>query len=273
MPRAVSPRPPAPLGPPPGPHVGHAAGGRPTLRSNAPMTKATMHQYVSPLASRNASPAMQSIWSPARKFGLWRRLWLALARGRTRAGPGYLRGPAGRAEGQPRHRRSGRRRGVRKEAPPRRDGPRAHPGRPGPRGPSRSSTWGPPASLSFVTPSWSCSRRPSPWSPANWRRPSTGWVPSPPSTATGPRWASPTTSPPSPPRWASGPRSGRRTWRSRSKTSSTARAGLRFRGVKGTTGTQASFLALFNGDHAKVDRLDEIVTEKPWVSIPTTASW
>jgi adenylosuccinate lyase len=37
---------------------------------------------------------------------------------------------------------------------------------------------------------------------------------------------------------------------------------LRFRGVKGTTGTQASFLRLFDGDHEKVRRLDRLVAEK-----------
>ena len=37
---------------------------------------------------------------------------------------------------------------------------------------------------------------------------------------------------------------------------------LPFRGAKGTTGTQASFLQLFEGDHAKVETLDRLVARK-----------
>src|SRR6476659_6172711 len=37
-------------------------------------------------------------------------------------------------------------------------------------------------------------------------------------------------------------------------------ATLPFRGVKGTTGTQASFLEIFQGDHERVRRLDQMVT-------------
>ncbi len=37
------------------------------------------NQYSSPLAERYASKAMLELWSPAKRHGLWRQLWLALA--------------------------------------------------------------------------------------------------------------------------------------------------------------------------------------------------
>jgi adenylosuccinate lyase len=37
------------------------------------------NQYDNPLISRYASPEMSALWSPQRKFSTWRRLWVALA--------------------------------------------------------------------------------------------------------------------------------------------------------------------------------------------------
>ena len=42
--------------------------------------------YNSPLSDRYASAAMQAIWSPRRKYGTWRRLWLALAQSQQELG-------------------------------------------------------------------------------------------------------------------------------------------------------------------------------------------
>ena len=40
------------------------------------------------------------------------------------------------------------------------------------------------------------------------------------------------------------------------------RAGLKFRGAMGTTGTQASFMEIFHGDGSKIDELNEILCQK-----------
>ena len=42
--------------------------------------------YSSPLAERYASRAMLELWSPRTRYGLWRRLWLALAEAEKKLG-------------------------------------------------------------------------------------------------------------------------------------------------------------------------------------------
>mgnify|MGYP003109502343 CR=1 FL=1 len=42
--------------------------------------------YTSPLASRNASPEMCRIWSPRHKFTTWRKIWLAVAEAQQACG-------------------------------------------------------------------------------------------------------------------------------------------------------------------------------------------
>jgi adenylosuccinate lyase len=46
----------------------------------------THDRYSSPLAERYASKAMLELWSPRRRVGLWRRLWLALAESQRELG-------------------------------------------------------------------------------------------------------------------------------------------------------------------------------------------
>ena len=45
-----------------------------------------LDRYVHPLCDRYASKEMQSIFSPSRRFGTWRRLWLALAESEAEQG-------------------------------------------------------------------------------------------------------------------------------------------------------------------------------------------
>ncbi|MDP3911142.1 MAG: adenylosuccinate lyase [Gemmatimonadales bacterium] len=42
--------------------------------------------WTSPLSTRYASPAMRTLWSERRRIGLWRRLWLALMQGQKDLG-------------------------------------------------------------------------------------------------------------------------------------------------------------------------------------------
>lgn len=43
-------------------------------------------KYEHPLTERYASKEMSFVWSPAKKFSTWRRLWVALAEGEAELG-------------------------------------------------------------------------------------------------------------------------------------------------------------------------------------------
>ena len=49
------------------------------MTQTEPTTPSPYDTYVSPLSSRNASPAMLKLWSQRHKFNTWRRIWLAVA--------------------------------------------------------------------------------------------------------------------------------------------------------------------------------------------------
>ena len=66
----------APASPPPGEHPG--ADGGPESSAH--------ERYSSPLAERYASRAMLALWSPRERHGLWRQLWLALAEAQQELG-------------------------------------------------------------------------------------------------------------------------------------------------------------------------------------------
>ncbi|MGQ0629117.1 MAG: lyase family protein [Phycisphaerales bacterium] len=57
-----------------------AARGLTNAQPPTPMTSTSPYDtYSSPLAARNASAAMLRLWSPREKFNAWRRIWLAVA--------------------------------------------------------------------------------------------------------------------------------------------------------------------------------------------------
>ncbi len=68
-----------------------AAAGTPEL-IQAPLAQSSKMQsskydtFQHPLAERNASPEMVRIWSPRKKFSGWRRIWVALAKAQRKLG-------------------------------------------------------------------------------------------------------------------------------------------------------------------------------------------
>jgi len=225
------------------------------------MSRDPSQTYESPLATRNASPRMQAIWSPKRKFTTWRRLWLALAEAEHELGLGIT--PA-QLEALRRHLDDVDLDAADDYEQKLRHDVMAHVHALGDQAPEARSIIHLGATSQFV----GCNTELlqlrdaltlvaeklaaaidalATFAGRERSRPTLGFThfqPAQPTTV-GKRAAS----------WAQDLALALEEIEHRLAT-------LRFRGVKGTTGTQASFLALFEGDHARVEALDRRVCEK-----------
>jgi len=217
--------------------------------------------YQSPLASRNASPAMQRIWSPRFKFTTWRRLWLALAESEQQLGLGITDEQLGQMREHLEDIDYDAAAGYEKKL---RHDVMAHVHTFGDAAPKAMPIIHLGATSQFVV----CNSelimlrealtlvanklatvidRLGKFAAQYRDMPALGFTHYQP--------AQPTTVGKRATLWAQELTMALEEIEHRLST-------LRFRGVKGTTGTQASFLELFDGDHGKVDQLDQLVTEK-----------
>jgi len=206
------------------------------------------NQYDNPLISRYASPEMSRLWSPQRKFSTWRRLWVALAEPRRNWDCRSRRNRSHNSRRSGRHRLRGRR-ALRAKAAARRDGSRTRLRRPLPRRPShhppgrhellRHRQHRPAAAARGLaddrSPRCGRDRRAGRLRRNVSRPPCLGFT-----------HLQPAQRRPS----ANGPVSGRTISRWTWPKSSTASAASR-PWAQGHYGTQASFLQLFHGDHAR----------------------
>jgi len=218
-------------------------------------------RYQSPLASRNASPEMQRVWSPGFKFRTWRRLWLALAEAEQQLGLeitdaqlAELRGHledvdfdrAAALERELRHDVMAHIHALGEQAPAAR--PIIHLGATSQFVNCNTELLQVRAALTIVAGKLAAAiDKLARFAEQHKALPTLGFTHYQP--------AQPTTVGKRACLWAHDLAIALEEVEHRL-------ASLRFRGVKGTTGTQASFLALFKGDHDKVDQLDRLVTEK-----------
>ena len=224
-------------------------------------------RYVSPLASRNASPEMQAVWSPRKKFTTWRRLWLALAEAEHELGLPVTAeqiaelkahiddvdfDAAAVYEKKLRHDVMAHVHALGDQAPGAR--PIIHLG-------ATSQFVNCNTELILIRDALQIVARKLATAIDRLAQFAVEYRATPTLAFTHYQPAQPTTVGKRAALWAHDLTLGLEEVEHRL-------ASLRFRGVKGTTGTQASFLALFDNapgsqdSHAKVDRLDELVTEK-----------